>query len=203
MVLLSACEDPAGLGPTDEPDLARQVGNAIHGYEAPTLALDGQDGIVEVCAAWSDEALFKQVDPEFYSFTFSIRSHDDPPGEDWVDLESVRGDDTGAAACLRISREQVEMAAAGRDEDEAWLRVKGMARAGKGRNTTVHHTEYAHLLVSDLKEGEGPGGDDGERSWRDRRPPIWARREASSPWRIPMAGSGLALSCPGAPCRRR
>jgi alpha-tubulin suppressor-like RCC1 family protein len=161
-VLLSACEDPAGLGPTDEPDLARQVGNVFHGYQAPTLALDRQDGTVEVCAAWSDEALFQEEHPELFSFAFSIRSHDDPSGDAWAELESVRGDEAGAAACLRIHQEQVEMATAGLDENEAWLQVEGMARAGKGRTTTVHHTEHAHLLVSDLQEGESPGGDDGE-----------------------------------------
>ncbi|TVP55903.1 MAG: hypothetical protein EA351_09485, partial [Gemmatimonadales bacterium] len=64
----------------------------------------------------------------------------------WARLASVRGDADGQGACIELSQGQLDLAQAGLEEGDPWLRADGMARSGQGRTNRVHHTSPVYLV---------------------------------------------------------
>jgi hypothetical protein len=100
-------------------------GSAFHGYNAPTLSYDGD----LQCAAWSDNRVFENYSPDHYSYEF-LRWD----GDGWVEEAKVNNADR-TAVCVS------EALPAGS------YRLVGMAKDGKGQETTTHHTHAREFVI--------------------------------------------------------
>jgi hypothetical protein len=108
-------------------------GSAWHGYHAPAVTYDAAQNPFELCAQWSDPALFGRdhgrfADTDFFSFDFYQLAEGD---DDWRKIGSANSRNKEESACYIVGE---------LDEGTYTFRVTGMARHGKGKATTTHHT---------------------------------------------------------------
>jgi alpha-tubulin suppressor-like RCC1 family protein len=106
-------------------------GGGWHGYHAPTVNYNAAASPFELCAIWADESLFarddaRYADTGFFSFDFFQYADGD-----WVKVGSANSRDRDEAACYIVG----QLA-----EGTYTFRAAGMARHGKGKSTTTHHT---------------------------------------------------------------
>lgn len=127
-----------------------QAGNgaAYHGYAAPQLEL--QSAGTQLCARWGDaaqlSAKLEQIgaDPaDHFSYEFALEENDG-----WTELDDVKVGAAGDWACIDISS----------IEPPARIRVVGMAKSGKGQETTTHHTLPAYQLLGGAYTVQAVGG---------------------------------------------
>jgi hypothetical protein len=122
-------------------------GSAWHGYHAPTVTYDAARTPFELCAQWSDLALFgrdngRYADTDFFSFDFYQLTEGE---DDWQRIGSANSRDREEAACYIVGA---------LDEGTYSFRVTGMARHGSGRATTTHHTTawQENITIGDVEQ---------------------------------------------------
>jgi len=107
-------------------------GAAWHGYGSPAVAYDPEQSPFELCATWSDGALFTRdgglyASTDFFSFDF----HRADEGGAWVKIGSARNDAATRRGCFVVG----ELA-----EGVHAFQVTAVARHGRAKGTTTHHT---------------------------------------------------------------
>lgn len=134
LAITAACADnptaPSAFASSQSPLMQYQSdvwqagqGSAFHGYNAPLLTWE--NGLA--CAAWNDDRHPSSSD--HYSFEF-LRWD----GEGWAEEAKVDNDD-GSRICLTETLQ------------DGSYRLVGMAKDGKGQETTTHHTHAREFVV--------------------------------------------------------
>jgi hypothetical protein len=122
-------------------------GSAWHGYHAAAVTYDAARNPFQLCAQWNDPALFgrdagRYVDADFFSFDF----HQLTGGEgEWTRIGSANSRNKEEPACYIVGA---------LEEGTYTFRVIGMARHGKGRETTTHHAvaRQAHVVIGHVEQ---------------------------------------------------
>jgi hypothetical protein len=145
--MLFGCTDGSPISPLDALNSVAdghvsQAGNgsAWHGYLAPEVTFDATASPFELCAEWADDFLFSRADgayagTEFFSFDFYRREASE---NTFVKFGSSRNEAGTRRGCYTVGN---------LPDGEYEFQVVGMARHGKGRTTTTHHTQAWSAVV--------------------------------------------------------
>jgi alpha-tubulin suppressor-like RCC1 family protein len=140
LAVLAACSDQATLLTPGSAELSTDAshtwqagkGGVWHGYHAPGVTYDAVTEPFELCARWSDDALFgrdggRYADTDRFSYEF--HRLDEETGWEHVGSANTRNPEQDACYVVGVLEEGLHT-----------FRVKSTARHGKGSSATMHHT---------------------------------------------------------------